>query len=183
MKFKKLTAISLCALGAAAFGLSACGDEVSEYLDKMVSSADRATTVVAQVTLTDGGVTVYTLERRIEVDVATRTASVSDSKTVLSENFETVTTSTTVSAENVTGKTIVGLKLSGGLTASYEIADGALSCTVPKDKITEVLSRQVSASSDMTLSVGFENGNMTKAEYSYVNSSSRTVSVTVTYGY
>ena len=184
MNIKKLLAVSLCALGAAACGLSACGsDEVSDYLDGMKASADRAVTVVAEVTLTDGGVTVYSLTRRMEIDTGSRTASVSDTKTVLSENFETVTSTTTVSAENVTGESIVGLNLETGLLLNYGIIDGDFTCMVSKDNISAVLSKQVSASSDMTLSVDFENGNMTKAEYSYTNSSSRTVAVSVTYGY
>ncbi len=184
MKTKKILLTCLCALGIAALPLTACGgDEVTEYLDGMKASADRAVTVDAEIKLIDNETTVYTFLRHIEVDKATHTAAVSDTKTVLSENFEDVTTTTTVSVENVTGSTIIGLNLSGELVANYEIKDGDLNCTVAKDKISEVLTKTVSASADMTLKVDFENGNLTKAEYSYINSSSRMVSVTVTYGY
>lgn len=184
MKKKNILLFCLCALSAAALSFAACGgDEVSEYVDGMKASADRAVTVDAEVKLTDGDVTVYTFTRHIEVDMETRTAAVSDTKITLSDNFEEVTSSTTVSVENVTGQTILGLNLSASLLTEYAINDGDFSCTVPKDKISEVLTKPVSASSDMTLSVDFENGNLTKAEYSYVNSAARTVSVTVTYGY
>ena len=184
MKMKKFLILSLCALGVAGIGFTACGgDKVSSYVDNMKSSADKAVTVDTEVKLTDSGVTVYTFTRHMEVDLSTHTASVADTKVTLSENFEETTSSTTVSAENVTGKTIIGLNLSGKLVSSYEIKDGDLTCTVPMDKISEVLKYTVSASSDMTMSVDFENGNLTKAEYSYTNASNRTVSVTVTYGY
>lgn len=181
---KKILSICLCALGAAAISFAACGgDEVTDYLDGMKSSADRAVTVDAEVYILDGDVTVYTLIRHMEVDTETRTASVSDTKTTLTEDFEENISTSTVSVENVTGQTIVGLNISTSNLAQYEIKDGNLNCTVSADKISEVLTKTVSASSEMTLCVYFENGNLTKAEYSYLNSSSRTVSVTVTYGY
>ncbi len=190
MKFKKLIAICLCALGASALAFTACGDgedevkdEVTKYVLGMQSSADNAVTVDAKVTLTDGGIVVYTFTRHIEIDIATHAASVSDTTTVLSENFEEATTNKTDSMQDVTGKSIIGLNLSTELVKEFEIKDGNLTCTVSKDKISDVLTKTVSASTDMTMSVDFENGKLTKAEYSYLNTSSRTVSVTVTYGY
>lgn len=184
---KKILLLCLCLIGAVAFtfaGCDSCGnDRVSKYVKSMRSSADRAVTVNAVVTVTDNGVTVYTLTRNIEVDLETRTASVSDTKVTLSENFETATSSTTVPAEKVNGNSLIGIKLTKKLVSSYEITDGDLTAVVAQKKIPEVLSREVSASSDMTLSVDFENGNLVEASYSYINASSRTVSVTVTYGY
>lgn len=184
---KKILLLCLCLIGAVAFafaGCSSCGNgNISKYVKKMRSSADKAVTVNAVVTLTDNGVTVYTLTRNIEVDLETRTASVSDTKVTLSENFEAASSSTTVAAEDVTGSSLIGLNLSKKLVSSYKIEDGDLTATVAADKISKVLSREVSASSEMTLSVDFEDGILIEASYSYINSSSRTVSVTVTYGY
>ena len=191
MKFKKLIAICLCALGASALAFTACGDdkedevkdEVTKYVLGMQSSADSAISVDAEVTLTDGGVVVYTFTRHMEIDTEMRTATISDTTTVLAENFEEKTTTSTTAEQDVTGKTIIGLNLSKELVKSFEIKDGDLTCTISKDKISEVFTTTVSASSDVTVSVDFENGKLTKAEYSYTNTSSRTVSVTVTYGY
>lgn len=184
---KKILLLCLCLIGAVALafaGCDSCGkDKVSKYVKRMRDSADNAVTVSAVVTLTDDGVTVYTLTRNIEVDLETRTASVSDTKVTLSENFETVTSTNTVSAENVTGSSLIGIKLTKKAVSSFEITDGDLNAVVAKDKISDVLSREVSASSDMTLSVDFEDGKLVEASYSYVNSSARTVSVTVKYGY
>lgn len=185
---KKFLAICLCALGAAAFGFTACGeeevsDDLTRYVKGMRTSVDTAETVDTQVTLTEGGVTVYTFTRHVEIDIETHTASIKDTKTTFVENFEQKTTTTTVAAENVTGATLIGLKLSTALVPEYEIEDGDLTCTVSKDKISEVLSQSVSASSDMTLYIDFEDGKLLKAEYSYKNTSDRTVNVTVTYGY
>lgn len=182
---KMIFIIALCAIGALALaGCDSCGSgNINKYVKSMQSSADKAVTVDAVVTLKDEGVTVYTLKRHIEIDLGTRTASVADTKITLSDNFEEATSSTTVTAENVTGETLIGLKLSTKLVTEYEITDGDLVATVANDKISEVLSREVSASSDMTLSVDFEDGRLICAEYSYINTSSRTVNVTVTYGY
>ena len=183
---KKFIILSLCALGAAAIGFAACdgcGDEISNYLNDMKSSANKAVTVDAEVKLLDGDVTVYTFTRHMEIDTQSHTASVSDTKIILSDNFEETTSSTTSSVENVKGDTIIGLNLATTLLSEYEIKNGDLTCTVLKDNISEVLTKTVSASSDMTLSVDFENGNLTKAEYSYINASAHTVVVTVTYGY
>ena len=190
MKMKKFLAICLCALGASAFAFTACGDgedevkdEVTKYVLGMQSSADTAVSVDAKVTLADGGVIVYTFTRHIEIDTEMHSASVSDTTTTLSENFESSTSTSTTAVQDVTGKTLIGLNLSTELVKEYEIKDGDLTCTVEKDKIPEVLSKTVSASSDMTLKVDFENGKLVKAEYSYTNTSSRAVNVTVTYGY
>ena len=190
MKIKKLLAICLCALGASALAFTACDDgedevkdEVTKYVLGMQNSADKAVTVDAEVTLADGGVIVYTFTRHIEIDTGMHSATISDTTTTLDADFEEKTTTSTTAVQDVTGKTIIGLNLSTELVKEFEIKDGDLTCTVAKDKISDVLSKAVSASSDMTLKVDFENGKLTKAEYSYINTSSRTVSVTVTYGY
>lgn len=183
---KNIIIATLCALCASAFGFSACGgdgDALSDFVGRMQSSADSAVTVDTKVTLEDEGVTVYTFTRRMEIDVQTRTASVADTKVTYTSNFEQKTESTTASVENVNGGTIVSLNLNESLVTAYEIKDGDMQCTVSKDKIGEVLKSGVSASTDMSLSVDFENGKMIKVSYSYKNSSSRTVNVTVTYGY
>ena len=184
---KKFLIFSLCAIGAATLALTGCGScgkgNINKFSKKMIASADSAVVVDAQVTLEDEGVTVYTFKRHIEVDLETRTASVADTKITLSDNFEEATSSTTVPAENVTGETLIGLNLKKKLMSDYAIVDGDLTATIAADKISEVLSREVSATSDMTLKIDFEDGNLVYAEYSYVNSSSRTVNVTVTYGY
>lgn len=182
---KKIILTILCALSAAAFGFSACGDgdKLSDYVGGMRNSADSAVTVDARVTLEDEGVTVYTFTRHMEIDRETHTASVADTKVTYTTNFEQQTASTTSSVDNVNGGTIISLNLNEGLAYSYEIENGDLQCTVSKDNISQVLKRQVNASSDMALSVDFEDGKMIKVSYSYENTSSRTVNVTVTYGY
>ena len=169
---KKIILAILCALGAAAFGFSACsscdgGDGLSDYVGGMKNSADSAVTVDASVNLADGEVT----------------ASVADTKVTYTTNFEQKTENSTSSVSDVKGDTIISLNLNEGLVSSYEIKDGDLKCTVAKDKISEVLKSNVSASSDMTLSVDFEDGKLIKVSYSYANASSRTVDVTVSYGY
>ena len=185
---KKIILAILCALGAAAFGFSACsscdgGDGLSDYVGGMKNSADSAVTVDASVNLADGEVTVYTFTRHMEIDVGTRTASVADTKVTYTTNFEQKTENSTSSVSDVKGDTIISLNLNEGLVSSYEIKDGDLQCTVAKDKISEVLKSNVSASTDMTLSVDFEDGKLIKVSYSYANASSRTVDVTVSYGY
>lgn len=184
---KKFLILSLCLISATTLALAGCdscgGGSIDKYTKKMIASANSAVTVDAVVTLEDEGVTVYTFKRHIEIDPETRTASVADTKITLSDNFEQATSSTTVPVENVTGKTLIGVNLSEKLLSEYEIVDGDLVATVSADKISEVLTREVSATTDMTLKVDFEGGNLVYAEYSYVNSSSRTVNVTVTYGY
>lgn len=191
MKKKKFTIICLCALGAAVLSLNACncgGDkggnaEIGDYLKSMKASADRAVSLDAEVKISDGDVTVYSFTRHMEIDVETHTASVADTTVTLSANFEENTVNSTVSVDNVTGETIIGLKLSSELLSSYELAGGDLVCTVARENVSAVLARAVSASSAMTLTIDFEDGNLVKAEYSYVNSASRTVSVSVRYGY
>ena len=188
MKMKKLIALSICALGALALGLTACGedngpDEITEYVGGMKTSANAVVTVDTKVELIDGETTVYTLDRHMTINANTHNATVTDKKTQLSNNFDFVTTTSTSSAQNITGESLKGLTLSKKLVKSYQIKDGDLTCTVAKEKISQVLSSTVNASSDMTLTIDFEDGNLTKAEYSYTNTSSRTVSVTVTYGY
>lgn len=184
---KKIILAILCALGAAAFGFSACGgddgDSLSNYVGGMKNSADSAVTVDASVKLADGEVTVYTFTRHMEIDVDTRTASVADTKVTYTTNFEQKTENTTSSVSDVKGDTIISLNLNEGLVSSYEIKDGDLQCIVAKDKISEVLKSNVAASSDMTLSVDFEDGKLIKVSYSYANASARTVNVTVSYGY
>ncbi|MDE7439882.1 MAG: hypothetical protein K2N23_05200 [Clostridia bacterium] len=184
MKKNKFIILSLCALGAAAIGFTACGkDNVSDYIKDMKSSADRAVTVYAEIKLLDRGSTVYSFTRRMDIDTSSHRASITDVKTTLAEDFGDTTTTSTSTVENVTGETLIGLKLTKKLVSEYNISDGDLTCTVPNKKISEVLTKPVSASSDMTVFIDFENGNLTKAEYSYTNTSQRTVSVTVTYGY
>lgn len=183
MKIKKFLVLGLCALGASAIGFAACSDGVSDYVDGMRTAANSAVTVDAEIKLSDSGVTVYTFRRHMEIDTEAHTATVTDTKITLSDNFEEASAVSTSSVENVTGKSLIGLKLSKKLVSNYGISDGDLSCTVPKNKISEVLTKSVSASSDMTLTVDMQDGNLNTVEYTYVNSSSRTVSVTVTYGY
>lgn len=183
---KKFIIASLCAVCASAFAFSACGgsgDGLSVYVDGMKKSADGAVSVNAKVELIDEGVPVYVFNRLIQVDLQTKTASVADSRTVYSDNFEQKTTTSTSSVDNVSGSAIVGLNLSESLVSAYEIKDGDLTCTIPQEKISEVLKSSVSAKSEMTLSVDFEGGKMVGVSYSYENTNSRTVSVTVTYAY
>lgn len=187
MKMKKFIILSICALGALACGLTACGDdgpdELTKYVGGMRTSADAAVSVETKVELVDGENTVYTFIRNMSIDTASHSATVTDTKTTLSNNFEFVTTTSTSSAQDVTGKTLIGLNLSNKLVADYSIKDGDLVCKVSKNNISKVLASTVSASSDMELVIDFEDGNLVKAEYSYINTSSRTVNVTVTYGY
>ncbi len=185
MKMKKYILLSICALGAFALGFSACGgaDELTGYVGEMKASASSAVSVGTKVELVDGEVTVYTFTRSMVIDTSAHSATVTDVKTTLSNSFDFTTTTSTNFVQDVTGETLIGLNLSKELVAQYEIKDGDLNCTVSKDKISKVLSSTVSASSDMKLFIDFEGGKLAKAEYSYTNTSSRTVNVTVTYGY
>lgn len=180
-KLKILLVFAIALLTVTAF---ACGKgEMGEYAESMRASADGAVRVEARVSLTDGETQVYWVERHIEIDIPTRTASVSDTTSTLGENFEMTSTSSTVSVENVTGSSLIGLNLTDELVYKYEITDGNLTAYVSGENVSKVLGKDVSASSDMVLKVSFNGGKLEKAEYTYVNSSSRTVSVTVEYGY
>ncbi len=111
MKKNKFIILTACALGAAVMGLTACSgcdDAVSDYVDGLKATADNVVTVDAEIKLSDSGVTVYTYRRHMDIDTAARTATVADTKIILSDNFEEASTVSTSKAENVTGSSLIG---------------------------------------------------------------------------
>lgn len=178
MKIKRfaIAAVLICAL----LLLCCCSD--ADRLDKTLGNITKSLSDVKQmtqsVTVTDGGVTVYTLEKKAAADGDVVNVEISEGK--LSADFTLQTTASTSVSDKKT-QFVLPVSLSSDKVSTFVLGNDTVSCIVAKDKLASVLETEnYESAGDVSVAYTLQKGKLQEMTCSFVTVSSKTVTVKVT---
>lgn len=179
MKRKSIILIAFV-LALATLLLCCCSDEakLDKAINNMTKSLNSVTEMTQSVTVTDGDVTVYTMEKKVTVDGDNVNVELTEGK--LSGDF-TLQTTTATSTSNKETQLVLPLTLSSENVAIFTLTNEALTCVITKDNLANVLGAEdyVSAG-DVSVVCALNNNKLQEMTCSFVTVSSKTVTITVT---
>jgi len=179
---RKLIILSVC-LSALLVLLCGCSPEkqLNKTLNSINSNISNAKTFTQKLTVTDGGVTVYSLEKKVEVDGDNAAVTTVESK--LSSGFTLQETTSTANSEK-SEQLKLPVTLSIDTMIIYTLKDDVLTCVIGQENADGVFGAQnYKIAGDINVKCTLSNGKMQQLDCLFVTETGKDVTLTVTCAY